>query len=280
MTLFLGIDGGGTGCRAVVADASGRVLGRAEGGPANINTDVEGAARNILAAARQAASGQDPARICAVLGLAGGSMPGAVARLRPLLPFARAEIVNDGLTAVRGALGHADGVLAAMGTGSVFVLQRGGRVRQVGGRGFLLGDQGSGAVLGRALLERALLAADGLAAMTPLLQAVLDRQGGIAGIIEFANHARPAQFAALSPMLDGPDPAAALILSEALDRVRAIIDTLREGAALPVVLTGGLAPFYAARLADTYPLRAAQGTALDGALAMAIEAGRDLPGRH
>ena len=34
MPLFLGIDGGGTGCRAVVADATGRVLGTGAAGPA------------------------------------------------------------------------------------------------------------------------------------------------------------------------------------------------------------------------------------------------------
>ncbi|MDE3240946.1 MAG: ATPase, partial [Paracoccaceae bacterium] len=50
MQLFLGIDGGGTGCRAAVADARGRILGRGKAGPANIVTDPDGARANILAA--------------------------------------------------------------------------------------------------------------------------------------------------------------------------------------------------------------------------------------
>ncbi len=54
MTFFLGIDGGGTGCRAALADADGLIIGQGQGGPANINTDVEGAAVNILAATAQA----------------------------------------------------------------------------------------------------------------------------------------------------------------------------------------------------------------------------------
>lgn len=36
MTLYLRIDGGGTGCRMALADRTGRVLGRGDGGPANI----------------------------------------------------------------------------------------------------------------------------------------------------------------------------------------------------------------------------------------------------
>lgn len=36
--LFVGVDGGGSGCRVVVAGGDGAVLGRAEGGPANPRT--------------------------------------------------------------------------------------------------------------------------------------------------------------------------------------------------------------------------------------------------
>ena len=54
MRLYLGIDGGGTGCRAALADADGRVIGRGEAAAANIWTDPEGALGNILDAARAA----------------------------------------------------------------------------------------------------------------------------------------------------------------------------------------------------------------------------------
>ena len=54
MTLYLGVDGGGTGCRAAVCDATGRILGEGAAGSANIWTDPEGALVNILAASRQA----------------------------------------------------------------------------------------------------------------------------------------------------------------------------------------------------------------------------------
>ena len=152
MQLFLGIDGGGTGCRAAVADEAGRVLGRGEAGPANIASDPEGAAKNIVTAAAAALRAAGGGKIFAAgLGLAGANAAGAADRLRDVLPFDRVAVVTDGITAVKGALGRADGVVAALGTGSVFAVQRAGVIRQIGGRGLVLGDEASGAWIGRAI---------------------------------------------------------------------------------------------------------------------------------
>jgi len=302
MTLYLGIDGGGTGCRAVVADASGRVLGQGAAGPANIASDPEGAGRNILAAAVQAmaaavgeaAVAREWPRVQAGLGLAGANAAGASDRLRQALPFGRMRIETDALTAVKGALGHGDGIVAAIGTGSVFARQRDGAVRQIGGWGLVLGDEGSGAVLGRAILARALRAADGFVALTPLLMQLLAEHGGEAGLVRFALAARPVDFAALVPRLLGSDdPAACAVLDIATAEVAAYVDhlqadplqadllqadplqadPLQADRALPVVFIGGLGPTYAQRLAGRWPVRAPLGTALDGALMLA----RDMP---
>lgn len=276
MAFFLGIDGGGTGCRAAVADAEGRVLGRGTGGPANINTDVERAAASIMTATQSAlqGSGLQPDQLIAALGLAGGTMRAATARLMALLPFSHTQIVNDGITTARGALGPGDGILAALGTGSIFAVQRGGQIRQVGGRGFLLGDEGSGAVLGRSLLAEAMRAEDGFAPMTPLLRSVLDDHCGIEGIIEFGNRSRPADFAALAPKVtSSQDPAAARLFDAAVDQVRHILTVLQAGDSLPVVFVGGLGLSYAARLNGPWPVHDALGNSVDGALQMAIQMG-------
>lgn len=281
MALFVGIDGGGSLCRAAICDAQGRIVGRGQSGPANINTDPEAAARNILIATDAALAGTGAARgdLIAGLGLAGGSLAQARDRLHQLLPFTRLVIVNDAETALRGALGSRDGIVAAIGTGSVFARQRGGRIGQYGGHGFVLGDEGGGAALGRSLLARALHAADGFVPMTPLLRAMLARFGGVGGIIAFANSAPPADFAALVPqMLDIEDDAAAAILADSVRYIRHALQSLQAGPALPVVFLGGLGPFYAARLQGPWPILAPRGNALDGALAMARELGRHDPG--
>jgi len=277
MPLFLGIDGGGTGCRAVVADATGRVLGTGVAGPANVNSDLDGTRANVLAATTEALGGTThQGSLTAVLGLAGANVTAAAWALAATLPFARVKIVTDAVTSAKGALGGGDGIVAAMGTGSVFAVSRGGVVRQYGGRGFLLGDEGSGAALGRALLARALRAEDGFAPMTPLLRCTLTEFDGIEGIIRFAGTARPADFAALAPrLIDGDDPAACILKTEAVQEVRAILETLQAPGPLPVVFLGGLGGWYAGALAGLWPQAAPLGSGLDGALAMAMELGQE-----
>lgn len=278
MNLFLGVDGGGTGCRVVLANGQGHVLARAEGGAANIASSPETALANILTATRAAATqafgdGAEGAlpRIRAGLGLAGANAAGAAGWLGTHLPFAQSRIETDAITAVKGALGRADGIVAAMGTGSVFAIQQAGQIRQIGGWGFWLGDEGSGAVLGRTLLSRALRALDGALPMTPLLRTILDEFTTPDRLVTFSLTARPGDYAAFAPRLwTSDDPAAQAILTDALTQVRDTIVALQPTPALPVTFIGGLGPAYAAHLTD-WPQSPAKGTALDGALQLAME---------
>lgn len=270
----LALDGGGTGCRAILIDPEGREIGRGQGGPANVNSDRQGALTAILRACDQAIAGQvQPAQISAVLGLAGAEVSGARDWLEPQLPFARARVVQDAVTAMVGALDGADGIVAAIGTGSVFSRRHQGADLVIGGRGPILGDQGSGNWLGRQLLSAALEAADGLQPMTPLLAELLDRLGGISGIITFGATARAADFAAHAPLLvqSADDPAAAAILTRAEAGIATFIDRLQVTPALPVAFNGGLGRIFAARMAGRWPIIEAKGSPLDGALLMARE---------
>lgn len=279
MELYLGIDGGGTGCRAAVAGEDGRVLGQGVAGPANIASDREGAARNILLAARAAmeAAGLDPALLSAAragLGVAGVNASGTAEALRNGLPFARCRIETDAVAAVKGALGDADGIVAAVGTGSVFAVQREGSVRQIGGWGLVLGDEASGAWIGRALCAAALRAEDGFIAMTPLLRELLDENGGPLGLVSFSLGAKPPQFASLAPrVVASDDPAALDVMERATREVAAAVDLLQAGGSLPVVFLGGLGPSYAERLAGRWQIEGSRGSALDGALWLARQIG-------
>lgn len=276
MGLIIGVDGGGSGCRVAVADAAGTVLARAEGGPANIATDPAGALRSILqcseAAVRQAVGASAAAEMCharAGLGLAGANASGAAGRLAAALPFARCRVETDAMTAARGALGPEDGILAAIGTGSVFVRQQAGELRQFGGWGIVLGDEGSGASLGRRVLRHALMAVEGFMPMTDHLTALLGRFGGAEGVIAFSLTARPSELAQLAPeIIASDDPACRAIWAKNVSDIARILSSLRGDAALPVTFTGGLAHAYAAALPDI-PQRPAKGTSLDGALMLA-----------
>lgn len=273
MALYLGIDGGGTGCRAAVADATGRILGRGASGPANIASDPDTAAANILTAARAALAEAGGGTIRAAgLGLAGANAAGAPDRLRAALPYNHVAIVTDAITAIKGALGSADGIVAALGTGSVFASQRGGIIRQIGGRGLALGDEGSGAWIGRALLAQTLRAVDGFTPFTPLLATILAEYGSPDAIVAFSLSARPADFATLAPrVLGSSDPAATAIAAQATADTAEAIAVLQSAPALPVTFLGGLGPAFAVRLPHL-PQRPALGTALDGALLLARQA--------
>lgn len=282
MTFVLGVDGGGTGCRAALATLSGEIVGYGQSGPANIRTDLDGAHENIVDAARQAlaAAGADPARIAgigAVLGLAGANVGNYARELETRLPFAQSSVVSDALIALEGAVGHSgDGAIAILGTGTAYLVRRGGEARSVGGWGFQVGDQGSGARIGRDLLEETLLAYDGIRPGSTLTDDVLASFGNDPQkIVEFTLRATPRDFGSFAPkVLDrtgNGDAVAEEIVVRAVDAVEASIDALRLDEDMPLGLLGGLASFYAGRLSPRFAahVRQPRQDALGGAVLMA-----------
>lgn len=277
---ILGVDGGGSGCRAAITDRAGQVLGRGESGPANATSDMERAVANVRAAVAAAADagGLDAAALRAAVahvGLAGVMTAAAAAHIAARLPVGAVTVTDDRPTCVAGALGARPGVLMAIGTGSFAALSRGGTLRFAGGWGFQVSDQASGAWLGRALLERVLLAHDGLVPHSDLTRATLDRFGDPGAIVGFAAAASPADFAAHAPEVlraaRAGDDAGQALMRRGADYLARVLDRfgLRETEIL--CLTGGLGPAWADWLPEPAAARlaAAEGTALDGALRLA-----------
>src|SRR5689334_1532368 len=145
--LFLGIDGGGTRCRARLETADGKVLGRGLAGPASMRFGLELVRDSILAATRQALreAGLGEAQlldIYAGIGLAGTGHVGAREALENWThPFAGAWFEGDGYTAYLGAFGGGEGGIVIAGTGSIGITFLGRTVR-VGGYGFPVSDEG------------------------------------------------------------------------------------------------------------------------------------------
>ena len=178
--MYLGIDGGGTHCRARIEDENGRVLGAASSGPATTRIGFEKAWRSIMeateaAAAQAGLTGEDFARMRAGIGLAGLGRRGAEAALNKIAhPFASVIFISDGLAACLGAHSGADGAIVVAGTGSVGVGLIDGREIRLAGYGFPVSDEGSGADIGLQVVRLALRAADRRSELTPLLSEVLD----------------------------------------------------------------------------------------------------------
>jgi glucosamine kinase len=265
------VDGGGTGCRAALVWRGQRM--EVTGGPANASTDFPGtvaALRTLLGelAAQAGLGWADLARGRGYLGLAGIMSAAEGAALAAALGLTQATVADDQASTVVGALGGGDGTVCAIGTGSFLGRQSGGAIRRIGGWGFHLGDQASGAWLGRRLLQEALLARDGLRAATPLLTATFARDYGDGGLPAFQHRARPADFARLAPQVTAADdPAARALMEEGAAYLRAGLEALGWRRGETLCLTGGVGPFYAPLLG--HPVTAPRGTALNGALILA-----------
>ncbi|MBX5082104.1 N-acetylglucosamine kinase [Rhizobium lentis] len=281
--LAIGIDGGGTSCRAAVADRDGNVLGRGKSGPANILSDLENSLLNIVESARQAlrdAGLEAEALSCvaSVVGVAGANVMDYGQRIEGALPFAEGRVVTDALISLQGALGDADGIVGAFGTGSVYNARRDGRLKGIGGWGFVVGDQASGARLGRDLMERSLLAHDRVRPASPITEAVMAEYGDDPEqIVDFAHTARPKDFARYAPMVfkhaaEG-DAVAVDIVRDAATAIAESLDTLLWPECPSICLLGGLAEAYEPWLSERYkPLLARpKNDALQGAVELSVK---------
>lgn len=282
MNFVLGIDGGGTSCRAALATRDGSVVGRAKSGAANIRTDLTGARANIVDAAQQAfvAAGQDPSlipRTPAILGLAGANVGTYRQQLEAILPFSVSRVETDAEIALEGAVGSGDGAMAILGTGTAYMARRNGTSRAIGGWGFQVGDQGSGARIGRDLLEQTLLAHDGIREASPLTTAMLAIfRNNPEDLVEFTTNAKPGDFGGFAPKVfdhaEKGDAVAKWILDRAVADVEAALGVLDLRDGDPLCLLGGLAPLYAPRLSARYRalLKPPLDDALGGAVRMAV----------
>jgi glucosamine kinase len=280
--LVLGIDGGGTSCRAALATASGEVIGRGKSGPANIMSDLDGARESIVEAARLAFldAGRDPALLTAVgavLGLAGTNVGGYKQQLLDILPFRESLVESDALIALNGALGGHDGAIAIIGTGSIFMSRKGERLQTIGGWGFMLGDLASGARIGRDLLQETLLAHDDIHPGSALTRAVLERfEGDPRSIVKFGAASKPSDFGAFAPMIfefaGSGDPVALRLIGRATNDIEEALAALKLDDGDRLCLLGGLAGLYARHLSQKYGamLRPPLQDALGGAVSMAV----------
>ena len=279
---FIGIDGGGTSCRAALADGDGRVLGKGRSGAANVLTDVDGAVRHIVEATSDAfrAADLDPSLLseaAALCGLAGANVETTVATAQRKLPFAHCAIETDALIAAHGALADNDGAVAILGTGSVFAQKRGDQVRTIGGWGFVVGDQGAGAALGRSLLREALLAHDAVRAGSEATRRVLaDFDNDPRRLSAFAQSSVPGDFARYAPLVfelaKSDDPVATLVLKTAAAEVDEALDVILVGEGDRLCLLGGIGWLFEPWLATRHSNRVKEpdSDALAGATRLAI----------
>ncbi|HEU5086603.1 MAG TPA: BadF/BadG/BcrA/BcrD ATPase family protein, partial [Roseiflexaceae bacterium] len=153
MTIYLGVDGGGSKTFALAADARGQVLGFGQGGRANHQSvGLTPALREVELACRQALGTLSAA--FASFCLSGADLPSDFALLRPALQALDVatlfDLRNDTWAALRAGSSRPWGVVVICGSGI------NAAIRSVDGREFVLpslgaisGDWGGGGDMAR-----------------------------------------------------------------------------------------------------------------------------------
>ncbi|NMH64726.1 N-acetylglucosamine kinase [Shewanella salipaludis] len=177
--VFIGIDGGGSKCRASLYSHEEGILGTGIAGRANPLHGLAHTFESILASTELALkdagmSSCDTHELVAGVGLAGVNVPHLYQEIATWgHPFKQMFVTTDLHTACIGAHNGGEGAVIITGTGSCGYAHVGEQSLSLGGHGFALGDKGSGAWLGLRAAEQALLALDGFATQTLLSERLL-----------------------------------------------------------------------------------------------------------
>ncbi len=259
--IVIGVDGGGSKTRVVVADETGRALGTIEGPASAVRPGAVDLSADVIAAcvkdALAHAGMEHVVPKVLYVGVAGvGREPEREALWQGLVAREVAEDVAvhaDAMIALDDAFAEGAGVLLIAGTGSVaFARGPDGAFERCGGWGPVLGDEGSGAWIGRRALNVATGSADGREPETALIDALLTaiEADDPSALVPWAAAATPAQFAQLAPVVfrvaATGDLRANTLLSLATEELVLHVRTLArrlfmdERAAVPVALAGGL----------------------------------------
>lgn len=251
--LFIGVDGGGSKCRATIYCADGTVLGTGVAGRANPLHGLTQTFESVEASTRLALldagmNESDSYLLVAGLGLAGVNVPRLYRDVTNWQhPFAAMYVTTDLHTACIGAHGGADGAVIITGTGSCGYAHVGDTSLSIGGYGFALGDKGSGAWLGLKAAEHVLLALDGFAVPTRLTDMLLNEFGvtDALGIVENLAGKSSSCYAALArSVLDCAnegDAVATAIVQEGADYISDMARKLFSLNPVRFSMIGGLA---------------------------------------
>lgn len=251
--LFIGVDGGGSKCRATIYCADGTVLGTGVAGRANPLHGLAQTFESIQASTRLALldagmNESDSYLLVAGLGLAGVNVPRLYRDVTNWQhPFAAMYVTTDLHTACIGAHGGADGAVIITGTGSCGYAHVGDTSLSIGGYGFALGDKGSGAWLGLKAAEHVLLVLDGFAVPTRLTDMLLNEFGvtDALGIVENLAGKSSSCYAALArSVLDCAnegDAVATAIVQEGADYISDMARKLFSLNPVRFSMIGGLA---------------------------------------
>lgn len=281
---YIGIDGGATKTLARFGGNGQQPIGKSAG-PSSLTQNLPLAVSNVVSLCHQllVAAGVRASLVTLACGLAGAGNEAAAQVLRGKLEsmgFAKVAVTSDAHTSLIGARAGTPVVMAAIGTGSVAMrLDRDGSIRQFGGWGLSVGDEGSGAAVGKSAVRALLWELDLYGAPRTALseQVILDVGSRRLAILQWLQQADSRKYAAIAPLVfehQANCPLAREIVAKTAAKVERLIHAAWDHTDLPITLLGGLADKLAPHLAEKLQkhLIPPLGTSLDGACILARKA--------
>ena len=183
--LYLGIDGGQSSTKALIATETGHIIGHGRAGPCNHVRTCQGRAKffeavsgSLNAACNQAGIDASTVTFAAVcLGFSGGPED-KEAHSRELIRSVKYKITHDAEIALSGATAGRPGIITIAGTGSmVFGRNAAKKTARAGGWGYVFGDEGGAFDLTRRALRAALQFEEGWGRRTTLRALLLESTG-------------------------------------------------------------------------------------------------------
>lgn len=253
--LYCCVDGGASTTRVALYDDAGHRLGLTMTGPTSLTLRGPAAWQDIMTAVNGlfAAVGVESGALHHTnfgIGLAGANNSAQRSGFVAAAPAAGTmRVTTDAYIAALAAHGGAPGAVIIIGTGSVgYRIEAAGRCRLVGGWGFPIGDEGSGAWLGRAALAQAVQVIDNRfkGQASDLHRALIERCGRSRDeMLDWLLQAPSTRYAELAPLVidyagRGDVAARQLAVSAGLE-IDALAKAIDPGRSVPLALVGGLA---------------------------------------
>lgn len=188
MKYYIGMDGGGTKTKCVLADENLKVISTSQGGPSNfLIRGTDEVSKTLFELVNEVISGKiDLSGVKGiVLGTTGAGRRSDAEKLETAfkqyaqtngLSIPRFRVESDARIALEGAFSGKPGSILIAGTGSIlFGKDAEGTVHRIGGFGRMLGDEGSGYSIGKKGLSLFAKEYDGRGITTLLTDAVKEK---------------------------------------------------------------------------------------------------------
>ena len=261
--LFLGIDGGGSKCKAIVMNENNEILGSGISGPGNPLHGFEQATNSITESAKLALkdAGLENVKLNelnAGVGLAGVNLPVLFKQMQEWKhPFKQMFLAHDLLVACLGAHHSNNGAVIISGTGSCGFSCIDEQEVMVGGHGFPQGDKGSGAWFGLQATKQVLLSLDGIVELSLMNDVLLKKLDCIdaTSIVEKIAGKKATFYAQLANLVfdaaEQGDKVALDIVEEGAEYINSIARALLTRKPSRISMLGGLTPRLQPKLDET-----------------------------